>query len=574
MNPQDFVQNFFGYGSTAFSRLSIGTKRIATRSRRIFDSFMAAHFVGQTIVMEHLVGFMLYRVVGRPGSSDEHAGACSLDTFMHGELGPLIHALRDEGRLDFTFDELQRSSVYIDCVSRIRLELGERPCHTHSRPIFPCDELRLRSSLTFDTLSTRDEALIVLLLRTGSRPATAALIRRSIHIMDSGSHLTIMLPAVKTNNDVVAQTVLKGNDADVVRKWIRVRESVMPDIDFLFVSSNGTKLTCDMVTRFMSQLSLCAGYGEGFFTAQSFRVGFANTVAAEVYSRGGTLRDVHDTLYSGHQWKKDSKAVSHYLDPNLPNFFRRGLNLSYEEFQRLEPFQIHKLNDMPPAVQRPLLWFCHSPSRLNAIQRMLNISTSPISEQRNQRIDIGVELMRRCEPFREFITRCKEGCGKSLGAILADSVGCLLEDQVVDLYRWLSDSNWYTSIVIESYPVSSPPRTTVVQRSQVHQLHNRGQTELLLNCLNKRKFDRKLHLGKLPESERLVVLRVRENERHCHEPRQLPSIDIDAVFPGTRSSSSSEDEDVRPPTPPARRHQSTPSTSASSGFFISPDIRK
>jgi len=51
--------------------------------------------------------------------------------------------------------------------------------------------------LTLDTLSTRDRALIVLLSRTGSKPATVALKRRSI-IIDSTTHSKIMLPELKT----------------------------------------------------------------------------------------------------------------------------------------------------------------------------------------------------------------------------------------------------------------------------------------------------------------------------------------------------------------------------------------
>ena len=55
--------------------------------------------------------------------------------------------------------------------------------------------------------------------------------------------------------------------------------------------------------------------------------------AAEVYSLGGTLRDVHDMLYSGHEWKRVSKAVSHFTDPYLANFLRRRFNLSFDQFR-------------------------------------------------------------------------------------------------------------------------------------------------------------------------------------------------------------------------------------------------
>ncbi len=63
----------------------------------------------------------------------------------------LIVALRHEGKVDLTFDELRRTPTYSEGVSRIRDELSERPRHTHSRPIYPCDEARLRSCLTLDS---------------------------------------------------------------------------------------------------------------------------------------------------------------------------------------------------------------------------------------------------------------------------------------------------------------------------------------------------------------------------------------------------------------------------------------
>ena len=47
-------------------------------------------------------------------------------------LRRLIHVLRHEKKVNFTFYELQRSPIHIVCVARGRLELGERPCHTHS----------------------------------------------------------------------------------------------------------------------------------------------------------------------------------------------------------------------------------------------------------------------------------------------------------------------------------------------------------------------------------------------------------------------------------------------------------
>jgi hypothetical protein len=119
------------------------------------------------------------------------------------------------------------------------------------------------------------------------------------------------------------------------------RKSIVHPITIILDSSVDKKLTCDMVTQMISQLSLCVGYGLRFFTAQSCRVGFANTVAAEIYSKHGTIRDFHEALYSGIQWKRESKAVYHYIDPTL------CLKLTFEEFKNLQPKDFHKLAGTP-----------------------------------------------------------------------------------------------------------------------------------------------------------------------------------------------------------------------------------
>jgi hypothetical protein len=561
MDARNFVQGYFGENWTLYSRLASGTHRIAQRSSRIFQGFMDTHFRDQSISMDHLIAYMLYRVVGKNDDNDEHAGACQLDTFMHAELGPLIHSLTHESRIDFSFAELQNYELYARSVSRVRTELSERPAHTHSRPLYPSDELRLRSSLTFDTSSKRDHALLVLLLRTGCRPATAALIRRSVHIMDRETHLTISLPGVKTNDSLV-EAVFTADDADVIRSWIRCRNVVFPEFDYLFVSSSGTKLTCDMVTRMMSQLSLSAGYGEGFFTAQSCRVGYANTIAAEVYARGGTRADALASLYSGSQWAENSKAVSHYLDPNLRNFFARGLNLSFNEFASLSPEEVHRLERLQEPRRRPLTWFQHSDERLFAILRNLGLEPprGRVHDQKTLRIHIGYVLLRRCDEFSSFIADCASSSRKSFESLLSDAVGCLLERDSIDLLAWLSEKEeWGAALVIDSYPRPFVPPTTTPQRVQVHNLMHRDQADVLVKCLKKRKYDRKLHLGKLSQSGNLVVLKVRKNERHCHQARTLRGFDIDLEFPEV-SVEELSDDDVPPPTPPANQVSSTPST--------------
>lgn len=57
--------------TTRFDYLAIGTKRIAWRSLRFFDEFMASECPGDDEVREeHVVGYAFHRVLGTLGSSE------------------------------------------------------------------------------------------------------------------------------------------------------------------------------------------------------------------------------------------------------------------------------------------------------------------------------------------------------------------------------------------------------------------------------------------------------------------------------------------------------------------------
>ena len=90
-----FFPEFMPEGALGF--LSDGVKETASRVSAIFDRFMEVRFTdAESISPQHLMAFMLYRVVGEPFSDDPRSGSSQLSTFLNSELGALVHSLRNQ----------------------------------------------------------------------------------------------------------------------------------------------------------------------------------------------------------------------------------------------------------------------------------------------------------------------------------------------------------------------------------------------------------------------------------------------------------------------------------------------
>ena len=81
------------------------------------------------------------------------------------------------GRVDFGPRDVIGQMRFKDAVYELRSKRNERADHAHARPVMPSDEARLRSCLTMDTLSKRDEAIIVILRKGGFRAEQAAIVQ-------------------------------------------------------------------------------------------------------------------------------------------------------------------------------------------------------------------------------------------------------------------------------------------------------------------------------------------------------------------------------------------------------------
>ena len=410
---------------------------------------------------------------------------------------------------------------------------GEWPNWSHSRTVWKQDEERLLACLTLDTASKRDAALIVLMARTGFRTASVARIRLDIHVHVGVDIVRLVVPDVKRSNMMEAEAVFVGADAVVLRRWIDHRKMIFPESQLMFLNGAGKAITCDCVTRMLDRLSVAAGYGKSFFTAHSFRVGFATKVAAKTFCNGGTEQTVRDSLYSTGQWDRASQAVNAYIDGNVRNFFSSGLGLTWEEFEGLEPSELHDLTHLRPLQKRPLTWFCHSEDRLIRICSSLGFSY-PGNQTQCRRL-IGEVLLSRSASFRDFVAECMQLRGSDVD-VLANIVGCLLEEEEFDIGRWMRSperDELRDAVVITSYPLDESWTTRKVQKVHVYPLFNRRQAQRIVGFLAKRLYDRKTHIGRLPNGE-LVLLKVRGREGHCREA-QLPAFDLDATFPPTEA---------------------------------------
>lgn len=210
--------------------------------------------------------------------------------------------------------------------------------------------------------------------------------------------------------------------------------------------------------------------------------------------------------------------------------------MTLEEFKGLTPEALHDLEFMHEPRRRALSWFQHSPSRLRSLCDILNVEWHPAYEHQQERCrkEIGLKLYNRFTSFCTFIDEAVYRSCKSVGQVLQETVGCLLEDDEIEVVRWTT--NPYRQDLLNALTVlrNRQPSIALVryaQCTQLHQLVNARQAYRLLQSLKKRIYCRKLHLGCLPNGM-LVRLRVRSIEENIEQIRNIPELDLAAHFPG------------------------------------------
>ena len=575
MSTADYLESQFPHQVqlSRFATYSRGYKRQSFRAVKIFNRFMERRFPREEITYQHLICYMMYRCLGErePGLDDVHNGAVSLSTFRASEIANLIELLIFQGRVSFGTAEFIRSKEYQAGVAVIkRYGLGSTG-FTHARPLFFQDEMRLRSCLTKDTASLRDESLIILLRSCGARSASVTAVRCDMHVYET-SHgaLEISVPSCKTEYNRLQTVVLIDSDARILRNWIRVRRTMFPENPFLFVTSKGSVCDTNDITQMLYKLGQCAGYGPRFFSSHSFRTGYANTVAAKIIANGGGLQQAIDELVSQKLWSPKSNAINHYIDPNLFSFFRGGYNYTFEQFVSLTPERLHGLEPLHPPQRRPLTWFHHPTDKLTSLCAKFQV---PYHENQFKcRTGIGQVFLESDVSFAQFAQEVVIKSGKGLGQVLSDIVGCLLDDDWIDVAKWMVPSlrqDFLDTLCIKSYPLRTHLTTRVGQRTEVHNLFEREQAIWVEEALNSRRYDRMVHLGQLPDGN-LVQLRVREIETEIQQIATLPWFDPEIYFPRQERASPSGHHETSTPIRSTRNATSlrvTPSTGTSTPYI-------
>jgi hypothetical protein len=126
-----------------------------------------------------------------------------------------------------------------------------------------------------------------------------------------------------------------------------------------------------------------------------------------------------------------------------------------------------------------------------------------------------------------------EVSGKSYNRVLEELLGCLLVEGIPDVGRVYvnpSRDELFECLIVAKLRGPLLQSARQAQKTAVHKLRDRASAEQLLhNLRTKRVYDRKLHIGILPD-ERLVLMRTRDIESSCREA-QLPELDLELHFP-------------------------------------------
>lgn len=519
----------FDNPSMTFHLSSASQRHHGARVTRIFTSWFR-RFGDVAVTVLHMVGFMLYRVAGEGNDEDPFSGAISLDAFYSDDLFPLLHRLKFNREIEFGWAEIQSDARYQEIVGGLRRFVDQR-IHASSRIIWFQDEVRLRACFNLDTMSKRDEAIFVLMMASGFRAESVSQIELGTDVeIEADGTVVITLPMVKTHWERDFYFPVTGEYALVLRRWIGHRKCIFPDSRFLFVNRFGQPIDSNDVTQMLWKLSRLAGYGEAFFTSHSFRRSYANRKAARVFCEGGALVDATRSIADGCRWSIRSKIAERYLDKNLPNYFHGGRNLSWTEFTQLSPHQMHGLREMVAGGMRPIGWFVQPSHWLQSVCTELGVRQQ--SSDYDTRVAIADKLRRTHEAFRLFAYQASRASNKRDSILMADIIGCLLEDGCLDLENWLAPSNRDLLLrAVTPMRVTGRKETTARHALQprVHRLHTRDHARRVASNAKKSIYDRQLHLGRLPSGE-VVTLRVPSREILCIEARYRP-FDLERDFP-------------------------------------------
>ena len=555
---------------TVLQSTSVETLRKTSNVMRYWDQFVSRHEVAarQVVTVSDVVGYMFFRVLG---NTDEHlSGSLSLASFLNGEAACLERGLKlraESGEVDLQCREFRKDLFFKNAIAHLQKEHSENLKCVHARPIWFEDEERLLAAASADTAGLQDRALIRLLLNSGSRGASIVQIRWNEHIwyeeadFDGRPALHIKIPGSKTLDGTDLVVVLKDEACEDVKKWVDRRRKIHTGLEnkTLFITRYGEELSPPGITMMIRRLSTFAGYGEGFFTAHSGRMGYACRVTAEEYSKGHTTVDIFDRLASMGLWAHGSKAIQGYCQTSVRRYFDGRRPLTWEQFKLLSPEILHHLHPLNSVIRRQPVWFEHDQEVLYRICESLGLEgMRTTANQARLRRAIGQRMYRGSEPFRSFVDSLETGKGSRCEHAMA-VVSLMIE------LGYLSDVKSFDSIsVTELYAVreklvSAPGEVRrsrkqtlckMARQVRAHKLVDVASAIERQNRLKRRTRNKQVDVGHLAY-KRAVILGYPAHEASAQEVRDLPRLEDLPDYPQSPSPSSSSDRPLYPPSPVA-----------------------
>jgi len=218
-----------------------------------------------------------------------------------------------------TLLRLKRSRLWLNAVKFLRLKYGEKPVFVHARPIWYQDEERLLNCTGVDTAALQQRAMIRTLISTGCRASEMAQMVIDLDIEEiidfDGPAVKLIVPPMKNLRQEKIVTVIREEAAYDLRQWLRRRRQIFPESSYLFVTNTGKKVTVECVNMWLNTLCIYAGYGARFFSAHSFRHGFASRVIAECLAKNEDMSAAFSKLSVCGLWAPMSPKI-----PLLRNF--------------------------------------------------------------------------------------------------------------------------------------------------------------------------------------------------------------------------------------------------------------
>lgn len=372
----NYLQQNFPEACDHYETVVVSTTPATVRKRatvmKIWDHFVSTSnpMAATTVDVSDIVAYMMFRIIG--DSNRPYAGRLTLGSFMNGEVRQLRTGLMmraEKEGLDFRCHWFRSTPHFKNNVELIRQMYNENYQYTHTRPIWWADELRLLAATSHDTAGFQDRAIIRILVNTGVRCGSLSQISIRRHVeeildYDGSPALRLELPDCKLPNGDPHRVILTGAVYKDVAAWLRRRRFFYPDNPSLFITRTGTDVSTEGVSMMLRRLSAFAGYGEGYFTSHSGRMGFACRKTAEHLCAGRTLQELFDNLSVRGHWAFGSRTVLKYCQTKVARYFEEPIRMRWEEFMALRPETLHDLHDLDPIIRRSNVWFMYPRSLL------------------------------------------------------------------------------------------------------------------------------------------------------------------------------------------------------------------